>query len=323
MAMSGNVRGIIFALLSMGVFATHDAIIKMLGAHYPSLQVLFFSSLLSFPLVSLILMQERTPGTLRPNHPGWVAVRTGCAMASGICGFYAFSVLPLAQVYSILFSAPLIITLLSIPLLGEKVGIHRWLAIALGLCGVLIVLRPGGDALSFGHLAAMLAAFCSATVAVITRKLGGAERPLVLLMWPMLGNLVATGAGLSLGYEPMQLAHLALAGMIALLGLLGGFLSILAYRAGEAAIVAPMQYSQMIWATIYGWFIFNELLDRPTIIGACVIIASGLYIVWRERARGPESNGAVTASRLRAESVTAPRSTLLQRILTNRGNSPR
>lgn len=319
MSAPNNLKGIGFALISMGVYATHDAIIKLLGAYYPSLQVLFFLSLLSFPLVSLILMQERTPGTLRPNHPGWVALRSICAMLAGVCGFYAFSVLPLAQVYSILFATPLLITLLSIPLLGEKVGIHRWLAVALGLCGVLIVLRPwGGDALAFGHFAALMGAFCSATAAVVTRKLGGGERPLVLLMWPMLGNLVLTGAGLTLAYTPMDLPHLAMAGMIAVLGLLGGFLSILAYRAGEAAIVAPMQYSQMIWATVYGWFIFNESLDRPTIIGASVIIASGLYIVWRERSRGAGSNRPVIAARMRPESVTAPKSSVLQRILTGR-----
>lgn len=322
MAAPSNLKGIGFALASMGVFATHDTIIKLLGAHYPSLQVLFFSSLMSFPLVSMILLQERTPGTLRPHSPGWVALRSVCGMGSGICAFYAFSVLPLAQVYAILFATPLLITLLSIPILGERVGIHRWLAVALGLCGVLIVLRPGGgEPLTFGHLAALLGAFCSATAAVITRKVGGSERPLVLLMWPMLGNLTLTGAGLTLAYVPMELPHLALTGMIAVLGLCGGFLSILAYRAGEAAIVAPMQYSQIIWATLYGWFIFNETLDRPTVIGAGVIIASGLYIVWRERSRGSDSNRAVIEARLRADTVTTPKSTLLHRILTGRGHS--
>lgn len=322
MAAPNNLRAIGFALVSMGVFATHDVIIKLLGAHYPSLQVLFFSSLLSFPLVSLILMQERTPGTLRPHHPGWVALRSAAATLSGICGFYAFSALPLAQVYAILFATPLLITLLSIPILGERVGIHRWLAVLAGLCGVLIVLRPGGgDALALGHLAALLAALCSSTAAVVTRRLGGAERPLVLLMWPMLGNLVMTGAGLSLHYVPMQLPHLTMAGMIAVLGLTGGFLSILAYRAGEAAIVAPMQYSQIIWATIYGWFVFGEVLDRPTVIGAGIIIASGLYIVWRESARGGDTNQPVIEARLRADTVTTPKSSVLQRILSGRGNS--
>ncbi len=321
MAAPSNLKAIGFALMSMGVFATHDVIIKLLGAHYPSMQVLFFSSLLSFPLVSLVLLQQRRPGTLRPQHPGWVALRSVCAMMSGVCAFYAFSALPLAQVYAILFATPLLITLLSIPLLGERVGIHRWLAVGLGLCGVLIVLRPGGDTLAIGHLAALMAALSSATAAVVTRRLGGDERPLVLLMWPMLGNLLVTGAGLSLGYAPMQLPHLAMAGMIAVLGLTGGFLSIRAYRVGEAAIVAPMQYSQIIWATVYGWFIFGETLDRPTVIGAGVIIASGLYIVWRESSRGSDTNQPVIAARLRGDTVTTPKSTLLQRILTGRGNS--
>ncbi|WP_225972791.1 DMT family transporter [Paracoccus jeotgali] len=314
MATSDNLRAIGFALMAMGVFATHDVFIKVLGGHYPSLQVLFFSSLLSFPLVSLILLQERRPGTLQPVRPGWVAVRTICAMTSGVCGFYAFSQLPLAQVYAILFSTPLLITLLSIPILGERVGIHRWLAVALGLCGVMVVLRPGGgDSLTLGHLAALLAAFASATVAVITRKLGGTERPLVLLMWPMLGNLLLTGAGLTLAYTPMTLPHLGLAALIATFGLAGGFLSIQAYRTGEAAIVAPMQYSQIIWATIYGWFIFGEALDTPTVLGAGLIILSGLYIVWRERARGAGSQRPVIAARLGSETVTTPKSTLLQR----------
>lgn len=324
MAASGNLKGIGFALASMGVYATHDTIIKVLGEHYPSLQVLFFSSLLSFPLVSLILMQERQPARLRPNRPGWVGLRSCSAMMSGICAFFAFSVLPLTQVYAILFATPLMITLLSIPLLGERVGIHRWLAVALGLCGVLIVLRPGaGNSLSIGHLAALLGALSSATTAVVTRKLGGTERPLVLLMWPMLGNLIVTGAGLSLAYTPMQLPHLALAGMIAVLGLSGGFLSIKAYRSGEAAIVAPMQYSQIIWASIYGWFIFNERLDSRTLLGAAVIISSGLYIVWRERSRGGDTIRPVITSRLRTDTVTTPKSTLLQRILTSRVNHRR
>lgn len=307
----------------MGVYATHDAIIKSLGAHYPSIQVLFFASLMSFPLVSLVLLQDRTPGTLRPAHPGWVAARSIGAMLAGIGGFYAFTVLPMAQVYAILFAAPLIITLLSIPILGERVGLHRWLAVALGLVGVLIVLRPtGGDALSLGHLAALMGAIASAAVAVITRRIGKVERPLVLLMWPMLGNLLLTGAALSLDYLPMQLGHLGLTAMIAIFGLTGGFLSILAYRLGEAAIVAPMQYSQIIWASLFGWFIFDEGLDAATVCGAAVVIASGLYIVWRERRHGSASTRAVTSSQLRPVSVTAPRSLLLQRILSARKTPP-
>ncbi|SNR34545.1 DMT family transporter [Paracoccus sediminis] len=314
MESASNVRGAALALLAMGLYATHDVVIKTLGAHYPAMQVLFFSSLMSFPLVMLIIMRDPTPGTLRPSNPGWVALRTVMGVIAGMGSFLAFSQLPLAQVYSILFAAPLLVTILSIPLLGEKVGLHRWMAVVIGLIGVLVVLRPGTQALGWGHLAALASAIASATTAVIIRRLGRTERPLVLLMWPMLGNFLATGASLVLDYRPMELPHLALAGLIACLGLIAGFLLIMAYRAGEAAIVAPMQYSQILWATAYGWVFFQETLDTPTLVGATIIIGSGIYIVWREGRGGNSANRPVIASRIRGETVTAPRSSLLQRI---------
>lgn len=316
---SSNAKGALLALMAMGLYATHDAIIKLLGGTYPSLQILFFSSLLSFPLVSIVLMRDPNPGTLRPTHPRWIAARTIFGVMGGMGGFYAFSVLPLAQVYAILFSAPLIVTILSIPILGERVGIHRWAAVVAGLVGVMIVLRPGNQDLTFGHAAAVIAAMGAAAAAVIIRKLGRSERPLVLMMWPMLGNFVATGSSLAFDYEPMQAQHLALAGVIAMLGLTGGFLLIQAYRAGEAVIVAPMQYSQILWATVYGWVFFDEAIDRGTLIGATIIIASGIYIVWREGRGGNSANRPVTVSRIRAETVTAPKTTVLQRIWPPRG----
>lgn len=313
MALTGNVKGALLQLAAMGLYATHDVVIKSLGATYPALQILFFASLLSFPLVSVVLMRDPQPGTLRPKNPGWVILRTLCAVVAGAAGFYAFSTLPLTQVYAILFTTPLLITMLSIPLLGERVGAHRWAAVVVGLSGVLIVLRPGAQELQLGHMAAMAGAAASAMAAVIIRRLGRAERPMVLMMWPMLGNFFATGAALSVAYQPMELVHLAMTGVIAALGLAGGFLVIMAYRAGEAAIVAPMQYSQILWATGYGWFLFGEGVDPATLLGAGVIIASGIYIVWRE-GRGTSANRPATTARLRAETVTAPKSTILQRL---------
>ncbi|WP_081994678.1 DMT family transporter [Paracoccus sp. PAMC 22219] len=311
--MTANVRGALLQLAAMGLYATHDVVIKSLGAIYPAMQILFFASLLSFPLVSIVLMRDPQPGTLRPANPGWVILRTLCAVVAGMAGFYAFSTLPLTQVYAILFTTPLLITILSIPLLGEKVGWHRWAAVIVGLTGVLIVLRPGGQEIQLGHMAAMAGAVASALAAVIIRRLGRAERPMVLMMWPMLGNFFATGAALSVAYQPMELVHLAMTGIIAGLGLMGGFLVIMAYRTGEAAIVAPMQYSQILWATGYGWFLFGEGVDPATLLGAGVIIASGIYIVWRE-SRGVSANRPATSARLRTETVTAPKSTILQRL---------
>lgn len=308
---ANNVRGAGLALLAMALYATHDVVIKTLGARYPSFQILFFAQLLSFPLVTLMLLQARDGGSLRPRHPALVAARSLCIVISGMCGFYAFSVLPLAQVYAILFSTPLLITVLSVPLLKEPVGRHRWSAIVVGLIGVLIVLRPGQSDLSLGHLAALGGACSGALASIIVRRLGNEEKAVVLLLWPMLGNIVLTGAALNLAYVPMTLPDLGLAAMIALLGLGGGLLVIKSYQTGEATVVAPMQYSQMIWATIYGWFLFSERLDAPTIIGAGVIIASGLYIVFREAVTGRLS----PTPTLRSETAVTPRGSLLGRVL--------
>ncbi len=318
MRQGGNLRGALVALLSMGIYATHDVIIKVLGADYPALQILFFSSLLSFPFIAALLLRDPTHGTLRPANPFWVAFRSAAIVISGMCGFYAFSVLPLAQVYAILFAAPLFITILSIPFLGEKVGPHRWLAVVVGMAGVLVVLRPGQTALTLGHLAALGGAICSALAAISVRKLGRSERTVILILWPMLGNFVLTGASLGLDYQPMALGDLALAGVIAVLGLLGGFFLIVAYQTGEAAVVAPMQYSQMLWASAYGWFLFDERLDLAMGLGSALIIGSGLYILARER-RGSSVNHPASEARMRAESVTAPRSLLLRRLWRGKG----
>ena len=310
---AGNVKGALLALLSMGIYSTHDVIIKLLGESYPALQILFFSALLSFPPLAVLLLRDRTHGTLRPRNPFWVGLRSTCIVASGVGGFYAFSALPMAQVYSILFAAPLLVTVLSVPLLGEKVGPHRWLAVVAGLCGVLVVLRPGATPLGLGHLAALMGATATALSAIGVRKLGRSERTVILLLWPMIGNFLLTGASLGFAYRPMLAGDLALTGVIAVLGLAAGFLLILAYQAGEAANVAPMQYSQMLWAIAFGWLLFDERPDAMTLLGAGLIIGSGLYILMRERT-GPSRLRPVTEARLRSETVTAPRPSLLGRL---------
>jgi S-adenosylmethionine uptake transporter len=139
---SSNLKGALFALLAFAIFATHDVVVKLLGGEYSPIQIIFFSVLLGFPLVSVMLMNDRTDGHLRPVHPWWTALRTVSAVITGLTAFYAFSVLPLAQTYAILFAAPLLITVLAIPILGEKVGIRRGLAVVAGLIGVMVVLRP-------------------------------------------------------------------------------------------------------------------------------------------------------------------------------------
>ncbi len=313
-----NLKGVGFALTGFAVFASHDAVIKFLGGDYAPFQILFFSALLGFPFATLMLMSDNRPGTLRPVHPWWITLRTAAAMLTGVSAFYAFSVLPLAQVYAFIFAAPLLITVLSIPILGEKVGLHRWVAVVLGLTGVLIVLRPGAEPFTLGHLAGLLAATGSALSSVITRKVGAEERSAVMVLYPMLANVVAMGVILPFVYIPMPIEHFGLLAIVAALGFVGASCMILAYRAGDAAVVAPMQYSQIIWAALFGLFIFNETPDRFTWIGVGVIVLAGVYVVVRESMGGRSENTPVLRTRSRAETGTTPRISAMIRARADR-----
>jgi drug/metabolite transporter (DMT)-like permease len=316
--MGPNAKGALLALLAFGVYATHDVVVKFLGSSYSPAQLIFFSVLFSFPLAMLMMMRDPQPGTLLPVHPWWIALRTGASVLTGITAFYAFSVLPLAQVYTIVFATPLIITVLAIPILGEKVRIRRWMAVLVGLMGVLVVLRPGSTDLTLGHLAALLAAVGGSVASIIVRKIGAEERPVVLLLYPMLANFVVMAMVLPFVYQPMPIEHIGLSGLMAVLGWSGGVIIIMAYKSGEAVIVAPMQYSQILWATGYGLLFFNESPDRGTIIGAAIIIASGLYIVLRESRTSVSANKPVLHSKSRPDTGTSPRNNLLERIVLAR-----
>ncbi len=316
--MSPSTKGVAFALAAFAVFATHDAIIKTLGGIYAPFQILFFSVLMSFPLATLMLMTDKSPGTLRPVHPGWVAIRTVGAMVTGVSAFYAFSVLPLAQVYAFIFAAPLIITVLSIPILGEKVGAHRWAAVLLGLIGVIVVLRPGAEALTLGHIAGLTAATGSAVVSVVTRKIGAEERSAVILLYPMMGNVVAMGMIMPFVYVPMPIEHLGMLAVVSLFGFTGGLCLVSAYRNGDAAIVAPMQYSQIIWGAAFGAMFFAEIPDRYTWIGAGIIVLSGVYVVIRESFGGRSVQTPVLRTRNRAATPGAPRISAMLRARADR-----
>lgn len=318
-----NGKGAALALSAMAIFATHDVIIKHLGQTYSPVQIVFFAALLSFPLLSMILLNDKRGGSLRPTHPGWVFARVVFALAAGFCAFYAFSTLPLAQVYPLLFATPLLITVLSIPMLGEKVGLHRWAAVIIGLIGVIIVVRPGQATLQLGHLAALTSAVCGSMSSIIVRKIGNEERSVVLLLSPILGNVIIMGAALPAVWVPLQLPDLGFMAVIAVFGLSASFLQILAYRAGEAAIVAPMQYSQILWAVLYGSLIFGEKVDVETLIGASVVILSGMYIVFRETRADVSEHQPVLRNRGRPETVTSPRASLLARVTGLRARNAR
>jgi len=305
--MSPNTKGAVFALLAFAAFSTHDVIVKVLGDHYSPFQIVFFSVLFGFPLAMVMMIRESEPGHLRPVHPWWTLVRTLAAVITGVSAFYAFSTIPMAQTYAILFAAPLLITVLSIPILGETVRLRRWMAVIVGLCGVMIVLRPGATDLTLGHVAALAAAVCSSLTSIIVRKIGQDERDVVLLLYPMLASFGLMGMLMPFVYEPMPILHLGGIAVMSALAFVASAFVIAAYKTGEAVIVAPMQYSQILWAAAFGALFFDEWPDGMTLLGAGIIIASGVYIVLREGQPEASSNTPVLRNRTRFETGTVPR----------------
>ncbi|WP_170571299.1 DMT family transporter [Ruegeria atlantica] len=277
-----TLRGLGYAFLGFAVFASHDALIKVLGGTYSVMQIIFFATLFSFVPMAVTILTDRTTGNFLPHHPWLVLLRSALMVLAMVCAFYAFSELPLAEVYSLLFSFPLIVTVLSIPILGEVVRAQRWAAVGVGLIGVLIVLRPGATDITLGHLAALTAAFCSAFASVLVRKIGNEERSAVLILYPMLLAILVMSLLQPAVYQPPSLLHLAMMALVGVFSVIAQHLIILAYRAAPAGVVAPSQYSQIIWATLFGMIFFGETPDIWVAVGASIIIASGVFVVWRE-----------------------------------------
>lgn len=312
---SSSAKGALLALLAFGVYSTHDVVVKSLGSSYSPFQIVFFANLFGFPIVTLMLMRDADNGNLRPRHPWWTLLRTASTVISTTLVFYGFSVLPMAQTYALIFAAPLLITILAIPILGERVGWRRQVAVLVGLVGVLVVIRPGTTELQAGHVAVLAAAVFSAIAAVVVRKIGHEERSAVLLLYPMMANFLLMGCALPFVYQPLPVVDIGALLLMALLGFLGGLLHISAYRAGSAVVVAPMQYSQILWAVVYGALFFGERPDWNTAIGATIVIASGIYVVLREDRADTSPVQPVLGARARFVIGPYPRSHSLRRWL--------
>ncbi|MBN8998689.1 MAG: DMT family transporter [Rhizobiales bacterium] len=280
------VAGLAIALLANLTFATSDAIVKTLTVNYSVFQIIVTQAL--FALVPIGVMLARSGGahTMRVRHP-WLVLLRGLTAGTGtVFGFYSFSMLPLAETYSIFFSTPIMVTLLSIPILGERVGIHRWTAVVIGLIGVLIMVRPGFETLHLGHAAALMGAIIGAFTVLLMRRIAREEQHSVMVMAVVLGLIVVGLPGAIVTFRMPSLQDLTL---FACGGLLMGsaqFLVVRALTLAPASLVAPMQYSMMLWAILYGYLLFGTRVDPLMIAGATVVIGSGVYIMQRERRRG-------------------------------------
>lgn len=277
-------RGIVLALLGVSGFALMDAAAKHLSAGYPVGQIIFVRNL--FALLPLLLLLWRDGGlaVMHSRQPGLQVVRGLAIFGALVTFFLGLRYLGLAEATAIGFAAPLFITALSVPMLGERVGVHRWSAVLVGFAGVVIMLRPGGDSLQLAVLLPLAAAFFYGLAMNATRRLSRTDATPAIAIY---GNLTA----LFLSLAMLPFGWVTPAGpdlwVFAAMGLIGGcstYLLTLAYRFAAASVIAPFDYIALVWAVVLGWLIWRELPDLATWIGVAVLISSGLYILHRETA---------------------------------------
>ncbi|MFT4717400.1 MAG: drug/metabolite transporter (DMT)-like permease [Paracoccaceae bacterium] len=274
--------GALFGLLAFGLFATHDVLLKILGGSHSVFQIAFMTSAFALPLVIGLHLFDQPGGSLQPKNPKWMAARVLVAMFVTPAIFYSFTVLKLTEVYAILFSTPLFVTALSVPVLKEKVGVYRWGAVFVGFLGVVWVIQPGVSPIGIGHATALFGAFGAAIAFVIVRKIGSQERKAVMIGYPLITNVISMGLLLPFVYKPVGVPELGLAVVMSVLGSTAMLSILAAYKRAEAVVVAPMQYSQILWALFFGWVFFAESLDSNVGVGSAIIVSSGIFILWRE-----------------------------------------
>jgi drug/metabolite transporter (DMT)-like permease len=277
--------GILFMIAATIVFTLQDGLSRHLGANYNILMVVMIRYW--FFAAFVIALAARAPGGLRAaasTSQPLVQIARALLLVIEICIMVAaFVALGLVETHAVFISYPLLIAALSGPLLGEHVGWRRWTAIGIGFLGVLIILQPGGGVFQPAALIPLAAAFCFALYGLLTRYAARRDSAATSFFWTgAVGGLAITVVGVWF-WEPMAPADWVWMGTLCLSGALGHWLLIKCYDVSEASAVQPFAYLQLVWASILGLTVFDETLRSNVILGAALVIAAGLFTLWRER----------------------------------------
>ncbi|MDR2239441.1 MAG: DMT family transporter [Zoogloeaceae bacterium] len=280
-------RGIALFMLALMMFALLDATSKHLSLTFAVPLLVWARYIVHFLLMLIFVAPSLRIELVRTAYPGLQILRALALLGTTAGGMAAFRLMPLAEGTSVMFLAPLLVTLLAGPFLGERIGAGRWLAAIIGFCGVLLVVRPGAGLNVAGVLWALGGAVSYALYQLLTRRLSQAEHPLRLLFYTaLIGTLVMSAAlpwfWVDAAPAPSQWV------LIASLGLYGGighFIFIRAFRLAPASTLTPFTYTQLVWATLLGWLLFGNVPDALTAAGMAVIAASGLWLALGERRR--------------------------------------
>lgn len=275
-------RGILCAIAATLLFASVDAASKKLGQDYPVIQILWVR-FLPLALISAWLAVRQHPRGLRSARVWLQTLRSLLFVVEVGIFILAISILPLADAHAVLAVAPLIVTALSMPLLGEQVGIRRWTAVVVAFLGVLIILRPGFGVLDPVALLPLVAAFLWGLYQVLTRLVTRTDPPMTTLFYTVIIGAIGLTVLVPFVWRTPDALGWSLLTFAAAAGAGGHYLLIMALQLTPAVVLQPLWYLVLVWATLVGFVVFGDLPDWATVLGATIVVASGLYVVARER----------------------------------------
>ncbi|WOH64582.1 DMT family transporter [Bradyrhizobium sp. BWA-3-5] len=278
-------KGIALILASTVFLGTSDVTAKYLSATLPSIEITW----IRFLVFALIMTPAMMPGSplfaMQTGRLGLHLLRGATILGSSLFFISGLRFLPIAEASATGFVAPLFVTALSIIFLNEKVGLRRWIATAVGLIGVLIILRPGTGAFHPAAFFPLVSALAWACTLIITRMMSGTERAITVMAYSSIVGLCILSALVPFVWVTPTWHDIAFGILIGIASTAGQWIVVLAFRYADASVLAPFSYTQLLWVSVLGFFIFGEVPDAYTITGAAFIVASGLYTAHRERVR--------------------------------------
>jgi len=279
-----RLTGIALMCGTVACFAVLDATAKYLGGHMDTLQVVWARYVSGFLLTFLISNPLSRPGLLRTRRPVLQLGRSTLLLGSTLFNFISFRYLQLDQALSIMFATPFLVAILAGPLLGEWIGWRRWLAILVGFAGVLLVTRPGHGGIHWAAMYSVASAVCYALYIIATRVLSRSDSTETTLFYSNLVGAVAMMPVLPFVWStPESWFLIGLMAGFGAFGSFGHYLLIAGHRLAPASILAPFMYTQLVWAILLGFLVFGDVPNNWTLAGAAIVIASGLYLLYRER----------------------------------------
>ncbi len=276
------VAGIAFILAGVLALTLSDAFAKSLTAHYPPIQILFLRASIALPIVTGMVIAIAGQRALRSRYLPIHLLRGAINIAAAVCFYTGLMHLQLAENTAVAFAAPLFVTVLSVLVLKEGVDKHRWAAVLIGFLGVLLIVRPGMDSFQPAALFPLTTALLYGGMMMTARAIGPTEGMLTTTLYIVVGQVVFSVLAIPWYWEPIQWPHLPFFLAVALCSTLGLGLITQAFRVAPASVVAPFDYSGLLWATVMGWLFWDEIPDRLAYLGILLIAGSGLYIALRE-----------------------------------------